>query len=75
MRVARCRALRKNAPGDASQGNRSLGNLEEEQQSVTAEMLRMLGEALDEVDLLGGGKVAAVSNDGRLSAVLSVREY
>lgn len=64
MRVARCSAQR-HYPQDSAAGG--------EGAAVVADMLRVMGEALEEVEVLGGGRLAAVTNDPQLSRILSVR--
>lgn len=65
MRVGRCNAQRQ-YPQDREHGVEGM--------AVAADMLRVMGEALEEVEVLGGGKLAAVTNDSQLALILTVRE-
>lgn len=64
MRVARCSSQRHFTQD-------STGAVEGT--AVVADMLRVMGEALEEVEVLGGGKLAAITNEPQLSILLRVR--
>lgn len=80
MRVARCCAQRDTAvlPHEASSPPVGKGkSFTPEDLAEVGNMLRVLGEALEEVEILGGGKLAAVTNDQQLAQILVVsgRQY
>lgn len=81
MRVARCFTQPRGVPqpqeggvhgkgwsGGADGGGSSA-------MTVAGDMLRVMGQVLEEATLLGGGKVAAVTNEPALANVLAVRIF
>lgn len=74
MRVARCRPQPTDVPqGQAgSELGKRRGGTPIRPPPVTSDVLRALGEVLEEVELLGGGNVAAITNEPALAALLQV---
>lgn len=74
MRVARCRPQPTDVPqgqADSELGKRRSGT-PVPSPPVTSDVLRALGEVLEEVELLGGGNVVAITNEPTLAALLQV---
>lgn len=74
MRVARCRPQPTGVPpsqAGAELGKRR-GRAPNRSAPVASDILRALGEVLEEVELLGGGNVAAITNEPALAALLQV---
>ena len=74
MRVARCRPQPTDVPqgrADSKLGKRR-GRASVPSPPMTSDVLRALGEVLEEVELLGGGNVAAITNEPTLAALLQV---
>lgn len=75
MRVARCRSQPTDVPPPSQagpeQGKRRAGT-PNRPPPVSSDVLRALGEVLEEVELLGGGNVAAITNEPALAALLEV---
>lgn len=79
MRVARCSTQPRGVPQPPASGVRGKGwsggadGEVSPSMMVARDMLRMMGQVLEEATLLGGGKVAAVTNEPALADVLAVR--
>lgn len=76
MRVARCRTqpeMSAQSPEGSSQAGTGRGETAAASPCLAAsDALRVLGEALEEIEVLGGGTVATVTNEKALEELLAV---